>query len=256
MDLHGNKVFITGGASGIGLAIAERFAEQGAQVAVCDISTEALKNVQRLMPKTLTFKANVSDFNEMKIAIDHAADAMGGLTVLINNAGIAGPKCPIEEIDPVDWVATIQANLNGAFFATKVVTGYMKAKKTGCILNIGTSSVSTGLPNRSAYVASKAGLIGLTRSLARELGPYNIRCNAILPGAVNGDRTKMMMEQKAEKIGKPVEEIEADMLKYISMRTWVDPVEIADAAIYLASDSARHVSGQFLGVCGNVEWEI
>lgn len=256
MKLDGKNIFITGGASGIGEAIARRFCDAGARVSVCDISNGALEATQQSTPEILTYNANVSVFTEVEAAILQASDEMGGLHVLINNAGIAGPKNPVDEIDPSEWVETIQANLNGAFFATKVAARIMKSQNAGCILNIGTTSVGTGLPNRSAYVASKAGLMGLTRSLARELGVYNIRCNAILPGAVAGERTRNILQQKAEKIGKPVEEVEADMLKYISMRSWINPSEIADAAAFLASDHAQHISGQFLGVCGNVEWEI
>ncbi len=255
MNLENKKIFITGGASGIGEAIARHFSQKGAHVAVCDISTAALEAIQQETPATLIFNANVGVFNEVEAALLQATDSMGGLDVLINNAGIAGPKSPIDAVDPADWVETIQANLNGAFFATKIATGIMKPQHAGCILNIGTSSVSTGLPNRSAYVASKAGLMGLTKSLARELGPFNIRCNAISPGAVNGERTKTILEQKAQKSGQSVEAVERDMLKYISMRTWIDPNEIAEAAAFLASDAALHISGQFLGVCGNVEWE-
>lgn len=182
-------------------------------------------------------------------------DHMGGVDVLINNAGIGGPRALIEDIAYDDWDMTVRINLNGMFYCIKNVVPLMKAQASGCVINISTGSTRTGLPSRSPYVASKEGVNGLTHTLAREVGPFNIRCNAILPGAVQGPRGDWVMAGVAKDKGISVEEARAECLKYISMRTDVAATEIGDMACFLASDKARHVSGQFIGVCGNMEWE-
>ena len=173
----------------------------------------------------------------------------------MNNAGIGGARAALENIDYEDWNRTLAVNLSGMFYCIKQVTPLMKVQRGGCVINISTGSVRTGLPYRAPYVASKAGVMGLTYNVARELGEFNIRCNAILPGLMNNPRGHALIQRAADESGRGFAEVEAEVLKYISMRTWIEPSEIADAAIFLASAAGRHISGQFLGVCGNAEWE-
>ena len=117
------------------------------------------------------------------------------------------------------------------------------------------TSARSGLPNRTPYVVSKVAIEGLTRNLARELGPFNIRCNSLLPGSMENERNRTMMREKAAREGITYEQALAQRLEFISMRTRIDPAEVGDMAVFLASDGARHVSGQQISVCGNIEWE-
>jgi NAD(P)-dependent dehydrogenase (short-subunit alcohol dehydrogenase family) len=131
----------------------------------------------------------------------------------------------------------------------------MKRQGSGTILNISTSSVRTGLPYRSAYVASKAGLISLTQNAARELGPFGIRCNAILPGIIDNPRGRALIDRYARERSIDRETASKSFLSYVSMRTMIAPEEVADLCLFLAGPGGRHITGQAIGVCGNVEWE-
>ena len=141
------------------------------------------------------------------------------------------------------------------FYFIKNLTPVMKNNGSGSIINISTASVRTGMLNRLPYIATKEGVMGLTKNVARELGPWNIRCNAILPGLVNNDRGKKIIADKAKEEGKSISEMEEEYLKYISMRCWIHPREIGDLAVFLASEKAKHITGQFIAVDGHMEWE-
>jgi NAD(P)-dependent dehydrogenase (short-subunit alcohol dehydrogenase family) len=249
------RVIVTAGASGIGRAIAEHFLASGAKVHICDISQEALDEVLLSNPEMRGSIANVGKPEEVDRLFAEATAWMDGLDVLVNNAGIGGPNAPIDEMEDDDWDLTIQINLNGAFYCAKRAARIMKQQESGCIINISSTSARTGLPNRAPYVVSKVGLEGLTRNLARELGPFGIRCNAVLPGSIENERGRMLLQRAADRDGITVEQARAQRLKYISMRTRIDPSEIADMAVVLTTPTFRHVTGQLFSVCGNVEWE-
>ena len=250
-----SRVIVTAGASGIGRAIAEHFLASGAKVHICDISQEALDDVLSSNPGMHGSIANVGKPEDVDRLFAEATTWMDGLDVLVNNAGIGGPNAPIDEMEDDDWDLTIQINLNGAFYCAKRAARIMKQQESGCIINISSTSARTGLPNRAPYVASKVGLEGLTRNLARELGPFGIRCNAVLPGSIENERGRMLLQRTADRDGITVEQARAQRLKYISMRTRIDPSEIADMAVVLTTPTFRHVTGQLFSVCGNVEWE-
>jgi NAD(P)-dependent dehydrogenase (short-subunit alcohol dehydrogenase family) len=131
----------------------------------------------------------------------------------------------------------------------------MKAQKSGAIINISTVSVRTGMTNRLPYITSKQGVMGLTHNVARELGPWNIRCNAILPGLIDNTRGRAILARKAEADGRTLEETEEEYLRYISMRCWIKPKEVGDLVVFLSSEKAKHISGQFIAVDGHMEWE-
>lgn len=248
-------VVVTAGAANIGLAIAARFLDAGAKVLVCDVCADALAAASSCYPTLRGREADVGVPGQVEAFFEWVRGQAGEVDVLVNNAGIGGPRCPVDEIPYEEWRRTIEVNLNGMFYCTRQVVPAMKRRGRGVILNISTTSARTGLPNRAPYVASKAGVHGLTYNLARELGPFGIRCNAILPGHMDTPRGHRLVELKAADTGRPVAEVEAEALRFNSMRTWVQPSEVGDAAVFLASDQARHVSGQMLGVCGNAEWE-
>jgi len=251
----GQAVLITAAASGIGRAIAEGFLAAGARVHICDVNPELLAGVLAENPSLRGTLADVGNAGDVERVFNDALAWMGRLDVLVNNAGIGGPRATLDQMAVDDWDRTIQVNLSGAFYCIRQAAAVMKRQGGGCIINISTTSARTGLPLRAPYVASKVGLLGLTHNVARELGPHNIRCNAILPGAINNDRGRRLMEVAAKERGVPVEQAEAERLRYISMRCRVEPSEVASAALFLASDGARHITGQEIGVCGNSEWE-
>lgn len=249
------RVLVTAGAAGIGLAIARAFHAAGAQTHICDIDGAALTAALVGNPG---LTGSVTDVGNAAEIADLGADIearFGGLDVLVNNAGIGGPRVPVDEITDADWDATLRVNVTGMFYAVRAFVPGMKQQGSGCILNISTTSVKTGLPNRTAYVVSKAAVNGMTQNLARELGPFNIRCNTILPGSIENARGRDLMRAAAERGGITYEQALEKRLGFISMRTRIDPEEIGETAVFLGSNAARHITGQQISVCGNVEWE-
>jgi NAD(P)-dependent dehydrogenase (short-subunit alcohol dehydrogenase family) len=246
------RVLVTGAGAGIGLAIAQAFLETGAETHICDVSETALADARAETHALRAWRcdvANAADVRRLYEQID------GRLDILVNNAGAGGPHGAVEELEEDAFADCVGVNLLGAFHMAKHAAARMKAQKGGVILNISTASVRTGLPNRTAYIAAKQGLMGLTANLARELGPFGVRVNAILPGAVDNARGRALIARAAAASGKNEADIEAEMLRYISMRTWVMPQDVAAMAVFLASPAARFVTGQFIGVCGGAEWE-
>lgn len=249
------RVIITAGAAGIGRGIADSFLDAGAAVCICDIDESALRRASREEPRLLCVAADVSVLEEVERVLHETNERLGGVDVLINNAGIAGPTAALESISPEDWTRTFSINVNGAFLMTRAVVPQMKSRGGGCIVNISTASTVTGLPGRTAYVASKFAIEGLTRNLARELGPFGVRVNAIRPGFMNTARMQGIMRSYAAERGTSVAEVEREALSYISLRAKIEPREIGDMAAYLCSRAARHITGQIIGVDGNAEWE-
>lgn len=252
---NSQRVVITAGASGIGLAIAQKFLAEGAKVFICDIAATTLETVLAENPGLQGAQANVGDSPSVESFFGKALSALGGIDVLVNNAGVGGPRAKVEEIDYQDWDDCIRINLSGMFYCVKQVIPAMKAQGSGCIINISTSSAKTGLPNRLPYVASKVGVLGLSHNLARELGASNIRVNTILPGLMDNPRGRALVSNYAEENALSVTEAEAEFLKYISLKSWITPDEIANTAFFLSSDQACHISGQEIAVDGHSEWE-
>ncbi|MEM7664008.1 MAG: SDR family oxidoreductase [Pseudomonadota bacterium] len=249
------NILVTAGGAGLGEAVAKAFIENGDTVFIRDINDEALGS----------FKAQHSDVHAIKADMGQAADVdalfaridaeVGGLDVLVNNAGIPGPRAAIEDITLEDWQRSLDVNLTGAFRALQHAIPMMKSQRSGCIVNITTGSLKTGLPNRSAYIVSKSALAALSYNAARELGPWNIRCNTILPGLIANERGKALVKTYGDERGLPPERAEREFLSYFSMRSMIDPEEIAAVCVFLASNHGRHITGQSIGVDGNIEWE-
>lgn len=247
---------VTASGSGIGQAIAGRFIAAGYRVCICDVAGDAaLATAAALGPDCLAMEVDVSEPRQVSKLVEACIEWGPGLDVLVNNAGIGGPRVALEDTDEAEWSRTLAVNLTGAFNCIKSAVPAMKARGQGCIINISTASVRTGLPLRSAYIASKAGLMGLTMNAARELGPSNIRCNAILPGLVRNARGEKLMKTLATEQGISLEEADLRMRQFVSLRTWIDVDEIGDVAVFLASSAGKHITGQYIGVDGNLEWE-
>ena len=244
----GLKVLVTAGANGIGLAIATAFHEAGAQVHVCDIDAEAADS----LPQGVGFTpADIGDEAQVARLFSDAA-GLGGLDVVVNNAGIAGPTASIDEIDTQDWRRTIDINLNGQYYVAKHAAAALRESE-GLLINMASVAGRLGFAYRTPYAASKWAVVGLTKSLACELGPSGVRVNAILPGIVRGPRIEKVIEERAAKRGISYAEMEQENLAKISMRKMVEPTDIAAMALFLAAPGGANISGQALSVCANVE---
>ncbi|MBL0422719.1 SDR family oxidoreductase [Ramlibacter sp. AW1] len=249
------NVLVTGGADSVGRVIAEAFAARGDRVHICDVDGAALARTLAENPALRGTVASVADAAQVDRVFEEARAGMGEVSVLVNNVGIGGPRAAIEDITPADWTRTLDTNLTGMLHAMQRAIPAMKAKRHGVIVNFSSASTRTRLPMRTAYVVSKMAVEGLTLNAARELGPFNVRCNAVLPGPIDNARMRGIVRAKADAEGRSVDEVQAEMLRFISMRCMVQPAEIADMVLFLASDAARKVTGELISVSGNAEWE-
>jgi NAD(P)-dependent dehydrogenase (short-subunit alcohol dehydrogenase family) len=250
---QGMRVLVTAGAAGIGKAFAETFADAGAKVFICDVDRAALDVFRKARPEIGAGITDVADSRQVDGLFDAATDFLGGLDVLINNAGIAGPTAPVESIEIADWERTIAIDLNGMFYCTRRAVPLLKAAGGGSIINLSSVAGRLGYPLRTPYAAAKWAVVGFTKSLAMELGPSNIRVNALQPGVVEGDRIERMMAAKAKALGVGEDEYRKQLLSRVSLRRMVSAADIANMALFLATDAGSNISGQALSVCGNVE---
>lgn len=251
--LAGQRVVVTAGAGGIGLAIARCLARQGSRVFICDVADEALAAYGREFPGAGWIKADVSVEADVDRLFEAAAARLGGLDALINNAGIAGPTGGVDEIDPADWRRTIDICLTGQFLCARRAVPLLKAAGGGSVVNMSSAAGRHGYAFRTPYSAAKFGVIGFTQSLAKELGPSNIRVNAILPGIVQGPRMEGVIRARAGQLGIAYDAMEKEYLSRVSLRRMVSPDDVAAMTAFLLSDAGRNISGQSLGVDGNVE---
>jgi NAD(P)-dependent dehydrogenase (short-subunit alcohol dehydrogenase family) len=249
----GQRVVITGGASGIGFAMAQAFAREGARVAVCDVDDEALSAFRDAYPAGLAARADVSDASSMDDFLRSVEGEFDGADVVCSNAGTGGPTGPVEEMDLPDWRACLSTNLDGAFLTSRWAARVMKTQGSGLLLFTASTAGQYGYPLRAPYAAAKWGIVGLMKTLAMELGPHGVRVNVISPGSVQGDRMTGVIEREAASRGQPVEEVRQTYVKGVSMRTFIDAEDIANAAVFLASPAGARISGQTLAVDGNTE---
>lgn len=251
--LQGQRVAITAGAGGIGLAIARELHAQGARLAICDVDEAALNAAQSELGDCLACVTDVSDADAVSVFFSDVQNALGGLDALINNAGIAGPTGGVEEIAVDDWKRCIDIGLTGQFLCARAAVPLLKAAGGGSIIGMSSAAGKHGYAYRTPYSSAKFGVIGLVESLAKELGPDNIRVNAILPGIVAGPRMENVIRDRAAAKGVSYAEMEADYLGKISMRRMVTMEDVARTAAFLLSDAGANLSGQSLAVDGNVE---
>lgn len=246
------RVLITGGANGLGLSIAQRFDAEGARIAICDINQAALDAVGHDHPQWLRLQCDVAQEPSVALMFEQLRVAFGGLDVLVNNAGVAGPTSAVEQIDPAAWQAVFNVNVFGTFLCTRLGVPLLKAQG-GSIIIMSSAAGRFGYSLRTPYASAKWALVGLAKSLASELGPHGIRVNAILPGMTNGERLDGVIRARAEQFGRSYEEQLALQVQSASMRVNVDAIDIANTALFLASDEGRHVTGVALPVDAGLE---
>ena len=250
---RGLRVLVTAGASGIGRAISDLLALRGARVHICDVSDDFLADDRTAHRDASVTKADVASEADVARLFADLTASLGGLDALINNAGVAGPTGGVEDIAPADWRRTIDVCLTGQFLCAHHGVPMLKAAGGGAIVNLSSAAGRFGYAFRTPYSAAKWGVIGLTQSLAKELGPDNIRVNAILPGIVEGPRIDRVIEARAQQLGVSHEEMERRYLEKVSLRRMVSAQDVAATVLFLVSPAGGNISGQSIGVCGNVE---
>jgi NAD(P)-dependent dehydrogenase (short-subunit alcohol dehydrogenase family) len=249
----GLRVLVTAGAAGIGLAIARTFRDAGARVFTCDIDDKALAALDKEIGRV---KADVASRADVDRLFAEAQKALGGLDVLVNNAGIAGPTGKVEEIAPEDWDRCIAIDLTGMFNCTRKAMPLLKAAGGGSIVNLSSAAGRHGFPQRTPYAAAKWGVVGFTKSIAVEAGPDKVRCNAILPGLVEGERIERVIAAKAKALGKPHEEFRKELLATTSLHSTVTAQNIADMALFLCSAAGSRITGQAIPVDADVRYLV
>ncbi|HUN95347.1 MAG TPA: SDR family oxidoreductase [Bradyrhizobium sp.] len=253
LDIRGLRVLVTAGANGIGRAIARRFVDEGAKVHTCDVDESALSELAASDPAITSTRCDVSDRAAVENLFAKAVAKLGGLDVLVNNAGIAGPTSKVDEMNPEDWDRCLDICLTGQFNCTRLAVPLLRQSKNASIVNISSAAGRLGFAMRTPYAAAKWGVIGFTKSLSIELGPDNIRVNAILPGLVAGDRQRRVLEAKAQQRGISYAEMERIAFSSTSIKDYVTPEQIADQIVFMCSARGKTISGQAISICGDTQ---
>jgi NAD(P)-dependent dehydrogenase (short-subunit alcohol dehydrogenase family) len=248
-QLDGKLAIVTGGGSGIGEATARLFAEQGATVVVTGRRREQVESVAADIGGR-AIVCDVSDSGQVQNLFQKVIEITGRVDILLNNAGGPGPIAPVAEVDMQAWVECMNINLVGAMYCLQEAAKVMIKQQSGSIINMSSLMGIQGYPMRSAYVASKFALIGITETMARELGPDNVRVNALMPGAVSGANMDRILQSRAASENRTVEEIERENYTDVAaLKRWVAPEEVARAALFYASDHSSAVTGDKMKVC-------
>jgi NAD(P)-dependent dehydrogenase (short-subunit alcohol dehydrogenase family) len=247
------RVMVTAGGGGIGAVIASSFARDGASVRTCDLSAEALDALTAREPSVVGSVVDLSDADAINSWCRSAIDDLGGVDVLVNNAGIAGPTADVEDVSLEDWRQCIAIDLDSHFLTCRAAVPVMKQQRSGSIINMSSTAGQLGYGRRTPYAAAKWAVIGLTKSLAIEVGRYGVRVNAICPGSVRGDRMDRVIAAEAAARGVEPTVVEAEYTASQSIGRFVDPQEIADMAVFLGSPESKMVSGQAIAVDGHTE---
>ncbi len=253
---NGLRVLVTAGAAGIGRAITRTFIEHGARVHICDIDTRALADAKQSLPTVTQTVADVAKPADVDRLFADAERALGGLDVLVNNAGIAGPTAKVEDIALEDWERCIAIDLNGMFYCTRKAMPLIKAAGGGSIINLSSVAGRLGFAMRTPYAAAKWAVVGFTKSLAVEAGPDKVRVNCIQPGYVEGERIERVIRDKAQGLGISEAEMRRRIFDSVSLREFVSAQDIANMALFLATDAGKHITGQALSVCADVRYTI
>ena len=254
LSLNNKKIIISAGASGIGWATAKICLSRGAIVYICDIDAKSLKKIQKHplnKKKLFAYECDASDEYEVSDFFNQVSKKTKKIDALINNVGVSGPTGSLEKLSSDDWEQTLKINVISHFYFTKLAIPMLKKNKGGSIINISSGAGIMGFPLRSPYAASKWAVIGVTKTLAMELGKYKIRVNAICPGTIKGGRMVRVIRDKAKflKISKKL--VEKEFVSMASMNCWIYEEDIGKMCSFLISSDGERVSGQAIPVDGN-----
>ena len=255
-SLKNKKIIISAGASGIGWAITKVCVAKGASIYLCDIDLKAINKVKKhslYNKRIFVSEVDASDETEVIDFFHKIKKKFRNLDALINNVGVAGPTGTIEKLDSSEWENTLHVNVNSHFYFTKQAIPLLKKSNNSSIVNISSTAGIMGYPLRSPYAVSKWGVVGLTKTLAMELGKYKIRVNAVCPGTIKGDRMKRVIKAKAKLMKVSQKLIEKDFISMSSLKSWVTEEDIGNACAFLISNEASKISGQVIAVDGNTE---
>lgn len=252
MKLEGKIAIITGGGGGIGRVIALRFAREGGAVVVAGPTEEKVKSVEKEIldggGRALAVHADVADEADVAGAVAAAISRFGRIDILVNNAGIAGPTALVHNVSRDEWDRTFAINLTGAFLCAKHVVPYLIEQRSGRIINITSIAGLQAYAYRSPYCASKWGMIGLTQTLAQEVGEFGITANTIAPGPVRGPRIEQVIRNRAEGMKLPYEEVVRQYVEPTALKRMVEEEDIAAMALFLASDEGANITGETLNI--------
>ncbi|MDC0454776.1 SDR family oxidoreductase [Candidatus Pelagibacter sp.] len=255
-SLKNKKIIISAGASGIGLATAKVCLSRGATVYLCDINSKSINKLNKhsLRNKRLfTYLCDASNEYHVSDFFEKIKKKTTKIDALINNVGIAGPTGSLEKLRSKDWENTLHVDVNSHFYFTKKAIPMLKKSKNGSIVNISSTAGILGFPLRSPYAASKWAIIGVTKTLAMELGKFNIRVNAVCPGTIKGERMKRVIKDKAKFTKVSAKSIEKDFVSMSSMKQWILEEDIGKMCSFLISEDSSKVSGQVISVDGHTE---
>lgn len=251
LTIPGDAAAVTGAATGIGRQIVAALTDAGVDVAVNDLDADALEEAQAALAdhegRVETVPGDASDPDVTAELIEAAVDAFGGLDILVNNVGIAGPTKPAHEISYAEFTRTLEVNLGAMFSASRAAIPYL-TDGGGRIVSLSSISGKRPLRNRTPYTTSKMGVIGFTRTLAVELADRGVTVNAICPGSVEGPRLEAVIEGQAESQGRPYEEVAQEFRESAPMNQFVQAGDVADAVLFLCSERAQRMTGQDLNV--------
>jgi NAD(P)-dependent dehydrogenase (short-subunit alcohol dehydrogenase family) len=252
MKLEGRVSIVTGGGRGIGLAIALSFASEGSAVVVSGTSKAALdetaEKIRKQGGRAVSVTADVANEDHVRSLVEATISEFGQIDIMVNNAGIAGPTALVPDVKLEDWERTLGVNLTGAFLCAKHAIPHMIGRGGGRIINITSVAGLKGYAWRSPYCASKWGMIGLTRTLAEEVGRYDITCNAIAPGPIRGPRIEQVISSRAKQMNRSYEEVELDYVGPTALKRMAEESDIAAMALFLASDEGRNITGETLNI--------
>lgn len=247
------RVLVTAAATGIGRTTALAFAARGDRVHVCVVDEDALGRLASEHPEIGTTVCDVADEAAVARLFDAATDALRGLDVLVNNAGIAGPIAPVDEVDLQGWRRCLAVNLEAAFLCTRLAAPILKAQRGGAIVNMSSTAGLFGFATRTSYCAAKWGVIGFTKAVASELGPYGVRVNAVCPGSVAGERIDRVIATEAAATGRSPEAVRAGYAEVNALRTFVTAEDVAACILFLCSPAGARITGQAIPVDGHTE---
>jgi Dehydrogenases with different specificities (related to short-chain alcohol dehydrogenases) len=253
LNMEGLRVIITAGAGGIGRATALSFRAEGAKVFICDVSQAALDDFASEYPDIGACLCDVSDEANVAAMFKTAIDWLGGLDCLVNNAGSTGPTKRTGEISPDEWQRCVDVNLKGTYLCTHAALPHVVSSANPSIISLSSAAGRVGYPNKSPYVAAKWGIVGFMKTVSIEYGGQGVRCNAVLPGPVDNARMKGVIAEKAKLAGITPEAQAGKYLSLASIKKFVTNDEVADLIVFLASERARSISGQAIGIDGDLQ---